>query len=734
MSPDTLESIVGAEIADAISYIDTAIGPQRSKAINYYFGGAFGNEEQGRSQVVSRDVADTINAVLPSLMRIFFGPEHVVEFEGEGPEDDDFADQATNYVDYVITRDNDGFMIFHSLIKNALREKSGIAKYWWDDSETTNTVTYSGLDEAALTLALDKLARDGKAELIEASEDETGITARCKVTRKRNRVKVEALPPEEFLVDRRARSIDEAVFVAHRSMKSVSDLVSMGYKRADVEEYAQDGDDLGWARERIARNPYGFAQSFDAGDAQRLVMYVEAYPYIDFDGDGVAELRRVCTMGSSFKVILNESCDERPFAFFECDPEPHTVFGQSIADKTEDIQYTKSAIWRASMDSLAQSIFPRTVVTENNGYILDAMNTEVGAVLRQKSVGGYEFQTLPFVGEQAFPMLTYMDEVRENRTGMSKVSMGLDAEALQGTTATAAEAQFTRSQDRIDLYARIMASGMKRLFRGVLRLLIDNQKAERNIKLGKQWVPVDPRQWRADMDAVCNVGLGGGTAQQKGQLLALVAQKQEQIIMTAGPSNPLCGLKELRNTYAKLLELGGFKNPDAFFRDPNAKPDPNQQPPAPAPPSPEAIAAQTEAQTAQAELQLKQQAQEIDTQKAVAAHDLAQQKLQLEAQAQQHAQELAEAKLNADLAMAQQKLDYDSSLALAEMNAKYKTSIDVATIKSQAEQFRAHADIALEVMDHQHDHAIADVEHEHAMELAQHAVDNAPEPAPKGSE
>lgn len=637
-----IQSIVAAEIADAVSHIDDDVGPDRAQAINYYFGRPFGNEEEGRSQVVSRDVHDTIQALLPSLMRIFFGSENVVEFVPEGEDDVKLAEQATDYVNYVITQDNPGFEIFYDVIKNALREKVGFVKWWWDESVHVETKKYTGLDMDGLTKLLEDVDSAIEAEITETETSDDGqMSVRIKFKRKIKRVRVVALPPEEFLISRDARTIDDARFVGHRSMKTVSDLVAMGYDKEEVLTQAQTGDDLEFAPERLARTNYtdDFIGTSITDPSQKLVLYTEGYLRVDKDGDGIAELRKVCTVGSGHRVLHDEECDERPFADFQCDPEPHTFFGQSVADKTMDIQLIKSNVWRGSMDSLTQSIYPRTVVHEGDGYMEDALNTEVGAVLRARKGTGYTPLVTPFVGRDAFPMLTYMDEVRENRTGMSKVSQGLDAEALQNTTATAAEGQYARSQDRIDLIARIMASGMRRLFRGILRLLVENQSEGRTVQLRSGWEEVDPRAWRTNMDIICTVGLGGGSDREKGALLAMVAQKQEQIIQVAGVNNPLVTPKQYYYTLSRLLDIGGFRNPNAFFTDPESPEAQERMANAPPPPPDPKVAEgqaklQLEQQKAEGQLELesaKSQAQ-MQMQQAQAETDAELQRMRIESE------------------------------------------------------------------------------------------------------
>lgn len=675
MDERELQNIVGAEIDDAISFIDSDVGPERARAVAYYFGRPFGDEEDGRSQVVSRDVHDTINAALPSLMRMFFGAENVVEFVPQGQEDVAQAQQATDYVNYVVANDNDGFRVFYAAIKDALRSKVGYVKYWWDESVEVTTRTYTGLDEMALTSLLEDVDSAIKADVVSSAQDENGLTVTLKLKRTIDRARIEAVPPEELLIDRRARSIEDATLVAHRRIMTVSDLIALGYKKDEIESAITD-EDID-SDERRARNAWTNSPDNSNDPALRTVQYVEAYMTVDFDGDGIAELRKVCTVGADHKVLHNEATDERPFADFHCDPEPHTFFGESLADKTMDVQLVKSRVLRASLDSLSQSIFPRTVVVDNDGNLEDAMNTEMGAVLRARSVNGYVNLVTPDVSQSGLSFLTYMDQLRENRTGMSKVSQGLDAEALQNTTATAAEGQFTRSQERIELIARIMASGMRRLFRGLLKILAENQRSERMVKLRNQWVPVDPRAWRTNMDVICTMGMGGGSPQEKMQALALLASKQENVILQAGPDNPLVTLKHLHHTYSTMAEMAGFRNPDAFFSDPESKETQERMANAPPPPEPPEIQkAKIDAQVRQAEAQ--QQAQ-LDTEKMQREHQLKTVQLQQEL-------ELKRAQLEAELDLKRQELEAELTLKAEEMRA------NTAIRAHQAERGEARAD------------------------------------------
>jgi hypothetical protein len=635
MSEEELQGVVSAEIYDAISFIDDDIGGNRALATEYYYGMPFGDEEDGRSQVVSMDVRDTVQGILPSLMRIFFGPERVVEFMPQGAEDIANADQATDYVDFIFKRDNPGFKILHSAFKDALVRKCGIVKYWWDESVEVRAESFSMLDEQSMMMLIENpeveisAVREYPVPGTEPMNEAQGIMmpppmmydVEIKRRIKSGKVKIEALPPEEFLIDRRAKSIEEAIFVGHRTMKTVSDLVAMGYDYDEMVEVAGNGNDFDNNEEYQARNPFAVISTSNNGDpSSKSVLYIEGYLKVDFDGDGIAELRRICTVGTGNKVLRNEIVADRQFADFCPDPEPHTFFGMCPADVVMDIQRIKSNVQRGILDSLAQSIHPRTAIVEGQANMEDVLNTEVGAVIRMRAPGMVQPFTTPFVGQAAFPMLDYLDDIKQTRTGISKAAAGLDADALQSTTKAAVSATVNAAHQHIEMIARIFAeTGLRKLFTGILKLVVENQDRARMIRLRNTFVPIDPRSWDAKMDVVVNVGVGDGTVEDRIAILNQVAMRQEMLIKETGPNNPVVSVQQYTNTLTKMLQLAGIKDSQNYF---NQLPADFQLPEPPAPkPTPEEMLAQVQAQSIQADIQKKAAELQLDRERMILSDD-----------------------------------------------------------------------------------------------------------------
>jgi hypothetical protein len=617
---NNLVGVIKSEMDDAKDFIHQ-VGSERAESTEYYLG----NEPEGtstlQSEYVSTDVRESVLFMLPSIMRTFFGTKKIVEFVPKGPEDIQLAEQQTDYINYLIREKNPGFQVLYDVFKDALVRKTGFVKVFWDDSVTSTTHEYSNIDpQSYQALILDK-----NVEVIEESATQETITTFDPISgeevtqeipvsydltirrlKPKDQVCIESVPPEEILISRHARTIETASYVAHRMIKSVSELVAMGYDQEEIEEFAGYGGsslDPESYEEEQARNPFDNMVYPDRNDAGgKDVYYVEHYLYYDFDGDGIDERIRVCTAGDGLHVLNVEPWDELPICMFCPDPEPHTAIGSCPADYLKPIQAAKSQIMRDTLDSLGHSIFPRMGIVEGQVNVDDVLNTDIGQPIRMRAPGMVQPFAVPFVGKEAFPVLGYLDESKENRTGVSKASAGLNAEALQSTTSAAVTATMSGAQGRVELICRHFAEGgLKAMFKTVNNLVIKHQNAQDVFRLNGKFIPVDPRYWDSDKDMVVNVAISKSSDQEKFQVLTQVAGKQEQILQLLGPQNPLVSMQQYANTLTRMIELAGFQDAQSFINTevPPMPPMP-QEPPQP---DPAALLAQAEAQKAQVQAQ-----------------------------------------------------------------------------------------------------------------------------------
>lgn len=593
-----LSSIIKAEMDDAQDFSEE-LGQERSENTEFYLGEEPSDTSEMQSEYVSTDVREAVLHILPSIMRVFFGTKKVVDFIPKDKEDVALAEQQTSYINHIITQKNNGFQVFYNAFKDALIRKAGFVKAYYDDGLEVTNHTYTGLSEIqkdALILDpnVEVVSEEVEMELMEMQDPQTGemisqekpVSFNLKIRRITNKSKVciDAIPPEEVLISRDARTIETAEYVAHRKVCPVSDLVAMGYDREEMLDHAGAGKyDNETYNETVARNPFAEPSGTDRPDEDmQNVLYVEHYVLYDLDEDGVAERIKVCTIGNGCEIINVEPCDVLPIAMFQSDPEPHTVVGQCMADYLKGIQSAKSQIMRDTLDSLGHSIFPRMVITEGQVNIDDVLNTDIGQPIRVRTPGAVQPLAVPFVGKDAFPVLNYLDSVKEDRTGTSKASAGLNADALQSSTKTAVAATMSASQGRTELICRHFAeTGMKPLFKIIYNLVVRHQNQEEMFRLNNEFIPVDPRYWDADKDVEISVAISKTSDEEKAQFLNQLVQIQTQAFQQMGGQNPLVTPQQFSNTLARLIELAGFKDAQEFINTEVVMPpeDPSQEKP-----------------------------------------------------------------------------------------------------------------------------------------------------------
>jgi hypothetical protein len=622
MDSGQVKGILENEIDNSIGFIDSETTDERTKALQYYLREPYGNEVEGRSQIVTGEVAEAIDGALPQLLRVFTTTEDIVYFEPKSPNDEETAKQATEYCNWVFYRENDGLLILHNWFKDALLQKTGVVKSYWDSQEDVVKEKYKNLTEEELALLLSDETMEvvrQKVEMVEAGVDEMGMpimapsySVTVKKVKKSGQVKIENVPPEEFLISKSAKTIDDSPFVAHRRLMPRSDLIAMGYSK-DVVDSLPTYDDLTYSPERIARfNQDEQPDSSPSLDFSMQVLEVyECYIRIDEDEDGIAELRRIVYCGS--EILDDEETDVIPFHSICPIPIPHKFFGQSLADRTMDIQLIKSTLMRQTLDNLYLTNNARVGVVDGQVNLDDMLNATPGGIIRVKSPTALIPMQVPSVTGQAFPMFEYLDGVAAKRTGVSDANAGLDPDVLNNVTATAVAAMMKSNSGKLELIARVFAdTGVKSLFRGILHLLGKYQDKAKLVRMRGKYVQYDPRTWANEYDISINVGLGSGDRDQKLAMLQMILAKQEQILQQFGPSNPLVSVGQYRTTLAKFIESAGFKDANAFLNEITPEQDAALAQPQPKSPDAQAEVAQMLANVEREKIAAKSQ---IDSEK-----------------------------------------------------------------------------------------------------------------------
>lgn len=596
MDKTEIRAIVAAEKRAAIGSSTTSdLTRQRSDALDYFMGDM--NELmptlEGQSRAVSSDVSDTIEAMMPTLMDIFTGGDEYVEFSPIGPEDEEAAQQETDYVNHVFMNENPGFLVLYSFIKDALLSKNGIVKAWWEKVETAEKETYRNLDDASLGA----IVADPEAEIVQRTDstDEMGMPRYDIVVRKaytKGCFKCAPVPPEEFGISAAAKDIPTSPYCYHKYRKSVSELIAEGYERAVVEGLPTTSV-RGSEETEEGRSRDTFADESDpsttVNKSMRMVDVTEHYIRLDADGDGVAELLKVVTAGTGETLLGEpEEFDRMPFHSITPYPMTHRFFGRSVADLTIEIQRIKTHLVRQLLDNASLLNNQRIAVGSqgsDENTLDDLLTNRPGGIVRMKDVTQLrEIPNQP-LGTYLMPMIEYFDQARETRAGVTRTSGGIDPDTLNkaSQTATGFQGLLDQSMMRIKLIARIFAeTGIKDLFLHIHELVRKHQDEAKVIRLRNKWVEVDPRDWRTRNDMTVNVALGTGSKQQQLVLLSAILENQKQAVeFQGGADGPLVTKSNIFNTLKRMVELAGFRNVEQYFTEPDPDAPPEEPQPDP---------------------------------------------------------------------------------------------------------------------------------------------------------
>ena len=623
MDDSTLLAILKHDIDTSTGKSYEELNNDRAKALKYYLGEYYGNEVKGRSSIVTTEVADTVESMLPQVLKPFVSQDRVMYFEPVGPEDHESAKQETEYLNHVFYKDNDGVGILYTWCKDGLMSKNGVVKYFWDEAKEVTTERYSDLttDELMMLLSEEGVEVDEQEEILAETVQQTPdgpmpvITVTYNVTIKRTdtrgQVCIEPVPPEEFLIspEESEMNIQKVTFCGHQTEKRVFELVAMGYDEDEILRNAGAGrvgeyDDQ--EREQrfadISNNPFKNESENPGDPALRVVTYTEVYKRVDYDGDGYAELRKICLINNKH-IINNEEIDYIPFEHWTPVPMTHRFIGRSAADQTMDLQLQKSTVLRNIFDNFYLTNNVRNAVVEGEVNLGDLMNSTPGGVVRMSAPGMVQPLQNQQLSNTAFGLLEYLDSIKENRTGVTRYNQGIDADSLN-KTASGINRIMDASAQRLELIAKLFGEAVKRLMIGIHRLLVQNQDKERIIAIRGQFVPVNPSEWRQRNNMTVMVGLGTGDNERLMQHLLTILQIQKEAL---GAGLQIVQPQNLYNTLARLVEVAGLKEPALFFTDPALLP-----PPEPPPPSPEEQLIMAQAKAAEQDMIVKAQENQQD--------------------------------------------------------------------------------------------------------------------------
>jgi len=648
-SEKELISIIAAHEKTAIGGDTGQLATERSEALDRYFGRAYGNEQEGRSSVVSKDVSDAIDWIMPSLIRVFLASDSVCRFDPVTPDDEDQAEQESEYVNHVVMKENNGFCVLHDWFKDALLLKNGYVKRWWDVEDAITHESYTNLDQESMALLLGELEQSGDEIEVVGHEvkqipgpDGMVEVYDIKIRRKASNghVCIEPIPPEEVLVSNRARNdLQKAPFVAHITTKTRSQLVEMGLDRDWVDSLPSWTDRA--KTEQIARDTTeDESHGLETPDkAQEEVEYKEAYIRVDHDEDGIAELRCITVCGGRIPEgdKWNVEIDEIPISYLTPNRLTHRHIGMSIYDSLKDLAEIKTALIRGTLDNTYQLTNSEWLINERV-HVQDFLQSRpngVKRILGKEPIGDAAAPVQkPSIVQHVIPVLDYVDSLKESRTGVGRSVMGLDPDTLKKTTEGAARMALQQANAKIEMVARLFAeTGVKDLCLAVHALLIKHQDKPKVVKLTNNWVTINPQEWKTRTDMTVSVGLGTGSQDETRANLMMLADLQERAA-AAGIVLP----KNVYNLVEKAAAALGFKQKGEFFSDPDS-PEVQQMQQGQQQPNP---LAEVEQIKGQFKLEADQKRQEIEHMHKMHQMDFEKWKFE-----QEHALEIAKAEIEA---------------------------------------------------------------------------------------
>jgi hypothetical protein len=645
MDTDDVLAIIGRELNNAVGQDGDELSSERLRALDYYRGICDDlTNRPGHSTVISRNVLEAVEWIIPALIRIFCASDKIATIEPTKPGDaqEQAAEDATSYITQIFYRDNDGFSLLNDFFKDALISKIGWIKRIWNTNIVQETESYSGLTPDEYSAKYAELQQRGEVEVLETEERADPITQQplhdctLMVTMEKSRVLLENIPPEEIVFSPKCRR-GYMPFISHRRPRTVSDLIAEGYDEDSVRDCVGLGQTLEF-QEALSRQQPQTQNLFDnpADESMQVVWCEENYLLMDWNQDGIAELCKVTTVSHATRVLLEkggepdiEPVDEIPFVWVSPVPMPHTLSGSmSVAELVMDLQRIKSTLLRQMLDNLYLTNNPRFVMGEaaaSENTQNDILRSQPGGIIRARDPTGIVPLVTPFVAGAAFPMLEYIDNSQQMRTGISPQNSGIDPNSLNKyATATSTALMQQAASQRVELIARIFGQGVKDLVRGILGLVRRHQQQARVIMVTGKPLTLDPKLWKEELDVSVNVGLGTGSRDQVlGYLMQVIGLQSQIVQQQQGLNGPLVTAKNVYDALDMLTEQAGFRQ--SFFTDPaQAPPQPPQQPP----PDPTMAVAQAQiavdAKKAEAQMALNQQ-------KAAAQNQLQDKKIQQDA-------------------------------------------------------------------------------------------------------
>jgi len=548
---------------------------QNAKSYEYYRAKTMHNEVAGRSKIVSSDVFETVEWILPALMDIFSSENGIPEFEPVGPEDVDAAEAMTELVRYQFWRQNDGESILRGGIKDSIMYRpGGIIKYGWEKVASKASHGYRGLAPEEVDYLIG--SEDINVIGIKEETDSEGNILGFSVDAEREVVEFDGprfylIPQNEFLRHPNAKTIDDSPFVSHKKKVTADHLRRMGksgfyknYEKA-IADYGGGGTDYDYAEEvRVQADDLSKEEEPSNDPARKMYDLYESYIQIDEDGDGILENRIIVTVGDVILRDVENPYQRPPFVLLKAIEDTHKFANIPPTELVEDIQRLRTFLLRQMVNNMQEAGDARKVFDPTRINMADLMSTVKGPIRTKAGVRPadaiMEFPIQP-LNPVHFTVLEYATQLAEQRTGVTKANKGVGDQYQQ--TATGQLAAINQASQRVRQVAKIIGSGMSHLFRAMVLMNKKFLTKAVAIRLNeKKFLQISPDDLEGNMDLLLNVVLGSQSRQQ-------TIINMQQLLAVLGQLSPLVpGVLDAGNTKSIITEIVkamGYKNQDRFL-------------------------------------------------------------------------------------------------------------------------------------------------------------------------
>lgn len=580
LTDEDILSIVSSELSTSSGASENdSIQMGRQNALAAYLGDK-GNVVEGRSSVVSTDVADAIEWIMPEVMKAFTQNNEVVTFDPVGPNDRRQAQIESRYVYDILMKDNEGFLALHEFFKDALMQKNGFFKVWYENEDCVTVENYTGLNP----LELEMLLQDPELEVTGLTEkeftDEHGTImiadVNCKRTKTGGKIKVKCIAPDDMRVNRMHGSVclKDARFIAHAMIMTRSELLEAGFDKDIVDTLPTESEEFRESKnyrfamqgENIA--PYGGSSK---DPSQYTYDVSECYMRMDLNGDGIAERVKITVAGfDNPSVVLDvEEVDEWPFISATAILMSHKLFGLSVYDRLKEIQEQKTAIWRNILDNMYLKNNQRTIAVEGMVNLDDLLVSRPGGIIRAKRTDAVAPYVTPDLGADVYRMVDYLDQVRAGRVGVSPEGSIADQSIGDAVGSEGVERLLSQKEELVGLMVRVFAeTGIKPLMIRIRSLLMQHIDATADYEYHDEWVQIAPQNWGVRNRTTVRVGTGSGNRQQQASALAAVLGYQEKIL--SQPGQALVTEANVFTALDDLAKVSGMPGAGAYFLDPDS--------------------------------------------------------------------------------------------------------------------------------------------------------------------